>query len=139
DHGAAGTDDVRVVACVLSRDAEVRGAALGGEDAGDGRRTSDVGLHARVVALEGGDADAGVAVVVRVVRNGVRDGLADIRRGSGLLRLRLEGEVRRNGDRKQDADDDQNDQELDERETALVPGETLPNAEHAVFFLSGWV
>src|SRR5205085_10647600 len=50
-----------------------------------------------------------------------------------------EAEVRRDRDCKQDPEDDDDDEQLDQGETALVVRETLPqNAGHAVMLLPGW-
>src|SRR5438874_2288795 len=74
-----------------------------------------------------------VGLVVGVVRLGVRNCRPDVRSSGGLLSAILEPEVRRDGDREQHADDDQHDQELDEREAALVPGiDALSEGMHAV-------
>jgi hypothetical protein len=62
------------------------------------------------------------------MRLGVRNRRADVRHGGRLLSLLLEAQVGRNGDRQQDADDDQDDEKLDQGE-ALVTSESLPKIE----------
>src|SRR5947209_222792 len=108
---------MRVPIAVLGRDAVFGGTA---------RDRLDVGAEAGVVRRQRSLAHGGVRVVVRIERLGRRLRLTDVSRSSSLLSLVLETEVGRDGDRKQNADDDQNNKELDEREAALVLVDPLP-------------
>src|SRR5262249_56066811 len=90
--------------------------------------------------LQAGNADARVAVraLVAVVRLRRRDGRADVRGGRALLGALLEAQVRRDGDGEQHADDDQHDEKLDQRETALVTSDPLLEAgKHSYSFGEG--
>src|SRR6185503_15989422 len=89
-------------------------------------------LHALVVRrLQLRQGHPGIAArgarlrVVGVVRLDGRDGRAHVRLGSLLVRPVAEAEVRRDGDREQDADDDDDDKKLDEGEAALLTSEPL--------------
>ena len=74
---------------------------------------------------------------VLVVGLGRRDRGAHVRLRGRDLRLAGEAQVRRHGDRDQDAEDDHDDQELDERE-ALLAGQTgLDLVDHAMNLLQG--
>src|SRR6185437_3912251 len=57
-----------------------------------------------------------------------RDGGPDVRLEGGVGRLVLEAEVRRDGDRHEDGENDHDDQELDEREARLLLGQTILDA-----------
>src|SRR5215467_9491881 len=147
-HCATGAGDVRPVAVVVGRDAVLLanrgagrrvggGAGLDRHDARNLRRTGGEDLHAVVVvglqATGARERDARVRVVVGEVRLRIRNGLADVRSGRSLLRALLEPEVRRDRNREQHTDNDQDDEELDQRETALVPDvQALSEGMHAV-------
>src|SRR5581483_5192160 len=68
--------------------------------------------------------EAGVAAVaagrVLVPALGCRDRGADVRHRGGVLGVAAGAQIGRDGNRNQDAEDDDDDQELDERETALL-------------------
>src|SRR5215471_18043532 len=91
-------------------------------------------LEALVDGLQTGDRHAGIRlrVAIGVERLGRRKGRADVGLGRGLLSAVLEAKVRRDGDREQHADDDQNDEQLDQREAALILVKPLSEGMHAV-------
>src|SRR6059058_2803662 len=116
------------------------GAALVVEDSG-GLRVLDAVAGAGRVHLDGDVLDAGVVGELQLRQVGTEvgrlavvgrvgldawDGRADVGLGGRLVRARPEAEVRGNRDCEQDSQDDDHDQKLDQREAALLAGETLP-------------
>ena len=79
---------------------------------------------------------------IRVVADGVvglrgRDGRAHLGASGRLLRAALEAELRRDGDRKQHAEDQEHDEQLDQREPAFLTGAKAPaeSGDHSVYLL----
>src|SRR4051794_2979760 len=107
---------LRLDGVAVGRVGLVRELALGGGDAGVGDRHAGLGRdeiagagHARRVV--GGVGVAGLDV---------RDRVADISLGRGVLALLLLAEERRESDGGEDADDQNDDEELDQGEARLV-------------------
>src|SRR5262249_14189564 len=99
--------------------------------AGHDGRTDARGLRAQEGA---GQAAVAVAVVLEVrLRRGDRG--ADVGLGGGLLRGSREAQVRRDGDRNQDAEDDHDDEELDQGEALLARQTGLDLVDHATVLL----
>src|SRR5918994_1131167 len=99
----------------------------------DGVRSAqdDHVLDALVVGPHVGQVETRVALrVVGVVGLDGRDRCAHVRLGGGVVRPVAEGEVRRHRDRQQDAEDDDDNEKLDEREAALVPSQTILECVH---------
>src|SRR4051812_38755121 len=129
---------VRCCWCLAGRGSRVdddvaRRALLVGDRVADGRgeavrrgrrRLDRDALDALVVGrLQVREGHAGIAVVVRVVRLDGRDRRAYVGLGRAVVRAILELQVGRDGDREQDAEDDDDDQHFDEGETALILGQ----------------
>src|SRR3954449_7260743 len=75
-----------------------------------------------------GRVAGGVVLLVGVAGLDFRDQVTRVGLGGRVLALRPLAEERRKGDRGQDADDQDYDEELDQREAALLVVETLRNA-----------
>src|SRR5205085_7836010 len=107
--------------------------SVGGHADGAGEARVDALQASGVRCIAGGRSHVRVVAEIREVRLGIRNRRPNVGGGRLGLGAILEAEVRRDGDREQNADDDQHNQELDEREAALVPGiDALPEGMHAV-------
>src|SRR5581483_2085641 len=132
DLGGVAADVVGAVT-----DGLVVGEAVGSTGAEDLDR--DVGGDAGGFLGQVGVAEAGVAAVAAggVLVPGLcgRDGRADVGLGRSVLGVAAEAEVGRHRDGNEDAEDDDDDQEIDEGETAHLTGQArLDLAEHEISF-----
>src|SRR3954453_6637946 len=115
--------------------------------AGAGRRDRDLALagadvEARVAELRRGGAVRVVAGGIRATRLDLRDRVARVRLRLGVLALLLLTEEGRQGDRGEDADDQDHDEKLDEREALLLAVDALgklPQHGYSSLKLVGYV
>jgi hypothetical protein len=70
--------------------------------------------------------------VVGVERLHAGDGSADVGLRSRLVGPGAEAQVRGDRDRKQDPENDDHDEKLDQRETAIVARQAVPQAGHSI-------